>query len=601
MPYTQLANLDFKDIKSSLKDYLRAETDFTDYDFEGSTLSQLLDVLAYNTYYTAFNTNMVVNELFLDSASLRDNVVSLAKQLGYTPKSITASTARLSFNVNIPNNAPDYVLLKAGTGFLTNFDDTNYQFVATKDFKAEVANGVAQFEDIQIVEGTLITTRTAFSTALKGQKFKIENSKADINTLTIKVYNSSNSTDFEEWKKADNILDPGVNADSLIYFVNEIEDESYEIIFGDGVLGKSLDNGNVVEISYVVTHGKDVNGAKTFTFGGVLDDGGGTLTVPFSVSGITTLQKAEGGEDIESVDKIKYLAPKFFSSQNRAVTSSDYEVIARNVYPAISDIIVFGGEEQVPPDYGKVFIAIKPTDASFLSAYTKNQIVNDLKKYSIGSIRPVLVDPSILYVELDSKIFFDGNKTELLPQQVAGNAAKGITEYLKTSQTEKFNGKFRYSKFVSVIDESDRAIKSNLTSVTLRKDFIAQLNSSTFYEICYQNEFATDCDNPVVSSTGFITLEYPNYTTYLEDRSGKIVLYRLDPVSGDKIVLNDSLGDIDYAKGEIMLYDLTIIQGSFSDNRIELRVKPASNDVTVLREVYLDVDVAKSKFTATKE
>ena len=601
MPYTQLANLDFKDIKSSLKDYLRAETDFTDYDFEGSTLSQLLDVLAYNTYYTSFNTNMVVNELFLDSASLRDNVVSLAKQLGYTPKSITASTARLNFNVNIPNNAPDYVLLKAGTGFLTNFDDTNYQFVATKDFKAEVANGVAQFEDIEIIEGTLITTRNPFSTAQKGQRFKIENSKADVNTLTIKVYNNSNSTDFEEWKKADNILDPAVNADSLIYFVNEIEDESYEIIFGDGVLGKSLDNGNVVEMSYVVTHGKDVNGAKTFTFGGVLDDGGGTLTVPFSISGITTLQKAEGGEDIESVAKIKYLAPKFFSSQNRAVTSSDYEVIARNVYPAISDIIVFGGEEQVPPDYGKVFIAIKPTDASFLSAYTKNQIVNDLKKYSIGSIRPVLVDPSILYVELDSKIFFDANKTELLPQQVAGNAAKGITEYLKTSQTEKFNGKFRYSKFVSVIDESDRAIKSNLTSVTLRKDFIAQLNSSSFYEICYQNPFDRDCDNPVVSSTGFITLEYPNYTTYLEDRSGKIVLYRLDPVSGDKIVLNDSLGDVYYSTGEIMLYDLTIIQGSFSDNRIELRVKPASNDITVLREVYLDVDVAKSKFIATKE
>jgi len=601
MPYTQLANLDFKDIKSTLKDYLRAESDFTDYDFEGSTLSQLLDVLAYNTYYTAFNTNMVVNELFLDSASLRDNVVSLAKQLGYTPKSITAPTARLNFNVNIPNNAPNYVLLKAGTGFLTNFDDTNYQFVATKDFKAEVANGVAQFQDIEIVEGTLITTRTAFSTAQKGQKFKIDNSKADINTLTIKIYNSSNSTDFEEWKKADNILDPGVNSDSLIYFVNEIEDESYEVIFGDGILGKALANGNVVEMSYVVTHGKDVNGAKTFTFGGVLDDGTGTLTVPFSITGISTLQKAEGGEDIESIAKIKYLAPKFFSSQNRAVTSSDYEVIARNVYPAISDIIVFGGEEQVPPDYGKVFIAIKPNDASFLSAYTKNEIVNDLKKYSIGSIRPVLVDPSILYVELDSNIFFDGNKTELLPQQVAGNAAKGITEYLKTSQTEKFNGKFRYSKFVSVIDESDRAIKSNLTSVTLRKDFIAQLNSSTFYEICYQNAFATDCDNPVVSSTGFITLEYPNYTTYLEDRSGKIVLYRLDPVSGEKIILNDSLGDVDYAKGEIMLYDVTLIQGSFSDNRIELRVKPASNDVTVLREVYLDVDVAKSKFTATKE
>ena len=601
MPYTQLANLDFKDIKSSLKDYLRAESDFTDYDFEGSTLSQLLDVLAYNTYYTAFNTNMVVNELFLDSASLRDNVVSLAKQLGYTPKSITASKAKLNFNVTIPNNAPPYVLLKAGTGFLTNYDDTTYQFVATKDFKAEVANGVAVFEDIEIVEGTLVTTNTTFSTANSGQKFKIENSKADINTLTIKVFNNGNSTDADEWKKADNILDPTVNADSKVYFVSEVEDENYEVVFGDGVLGKALSNGNVIQMSYVVTHGKDVNGAKTFTFGGVLEDQTSVLNIPFTVGGITTVEKAYGGEDIESVAKIKYLAPKFFSSQNRAVTSSDYEVIVRNVYPAISDIIVFGGEEQVPPDYGKVFISIKPTDASFLSAYTKSQIVDDLKRYSVGSVRAVLVDPSILFVELDSKIFFDGTMTELLPQQVASNAAKGITEYLKTSQTEKFNGKFRYSKFISVIDESDRAIKSNLTSVTLRKDFYAQLNSSSFYEICYQNAFKVDCDNPVVSSTGFITLEYPNYTTYLEDRSGKIVLYRLDPVSGEKIVLDDSLGDVDYAKGEIMLYDLTLIQGSFSDNRIELRVKPASNDVTVLREVYLDVDVAKSKFTATKE
>ena len=601
MPYTQLNNLDFRDIKSTLKEYLRAESDFTDYDFEGSTLSQLLDVLAYNTYYTAFNTNMVVNELFLDSASLRDNVVSLAKQLGYTPKSITASKAKLNFNVTIPNNAPPYVLLKAGTGFLTNYDDTTYQFVATKDFKAEVANGVAVFEEIEIVEGTLVTTNTTFSTANSGQKFKIENSKADINTLTIKVFNNGNSTDADEWKKADNILDPTVNADSKVYFVSEVEDENYEVVFGDGVLGKALSNGNVVQMSYVVTHGKDVNGAKTFTFGGVLEDQTSVLNIPFTVGGITTVEKAYGGEDIESVAKIKYLAPKFFSSQNRAVTSSDYEVIVRNVYPAISDIIVFGGEEQVPPDYGKVFIAIKPTDASFLSAYTKNQIVDDLKRYSVGSVRAVLVDPSILFVELDSKIFFDGTMTELLPQQVASNAAKGITEYLKTSQTEKFNGKFRYSKFISVIDESDRAIKSNLTSVTLRKDFYAQLNSSSFYEICYQNAFKVDCDNPVVSSTGFITLEYPNYTTYLEDRSGKIVLYRLDPVSGEKIVLNDSLGDVDYAKGEIMLYDLTLIQGSFSDNRIELRVKPASNDVTVLREVYLDVDVAKSKFTATKE
>ena len=601
MPYTQLNNLDFVNIKTALKDYMRAETDFTDYDFEGSALSQLLDVLAYNTYYTAFNTNMVVNELFLDSASLRDNVVSLAKQLGYTPKSVTAAKSNLSFNVNIPNNAPDSVTLKKGSGFLTNLDETSYQFVATKDYRAEVANGVAVFEDVELVEGTLLNTITTYNSAVKGQRFLIENSNVDINTLTIRIFDNSNSSVSTEFKKADNILDPTIDSNSRIYFVNEIEDENYEVIFGDGILGQKLENGNIIEMSYVITHGKDVNGAKAFTFGGVLTDGTININVPYSVKNITTLQKAYGGEDIESVAKIKYLAPKFFSSQNRAVTSSDYEVIARNVYPAISDIIVFGGEEQVPPDYGKVFLSIKPSDASFLSAYTKKQIQDDLKKYSVGSVRPVLVDPSILYVEMDSKISFDGTLTELLPQQIASNGAKAILEYLKTSQTEKFNGKFRYSKFISVIDESDRAIKSNLTSITLRKDFYAQLNSSSFYEICYQNAFEIECDEPVVSSTGFITLEYPNYTTYLEDRSGKIVLYRLDSVTGEKIVLNDSLGDVDYAKGEIMLYDLTIIQGSFSDNRIELRVKPASNDVTVLREVYLDVDVANSKFTAIKE
>ena len=601
MPYTQLNNLDFVDIKTALKDYMRAETDFTDYDFEGSALSQLLDVLAYNTYYTAFNTNMVVNELFLDSASLRDNVVSLAKQLGYTPKSITAAKSKLSFNVNIPNNAPDSVTLKKGSGFLTNLDETSYQFVATKDYRAEVANNVAVFEDVELVEGTLLNTITTYNSAVKGQRFLIENSNVDINTLTIRIFDNSNSSVSTEFKKADNILDPTIDSTSKIYFVNEIEDENYEVIFGDGILGQKLENGNIIEMSYVITHGKDVNGAKAFTFGGVLTDGTININVPYSVKNITTLQKAYGGEDIESISKIKYLAPKFFSSQNRAVTSSDYEVIARNVYPAISDIIVFGGEDQVPPDFGKVFLSIKPSDASFLSAYTKKQIQDDLKKYSVGSVRPVLVDPSILYVEMDSKINFDGTLTELLPQQIASNAAKAILEYLKTSQTEKFNGKFRYSKFISVIDESDRAIKSNLTSITLRKDFYAQLNSSSFYEICYQNAFEIECDEPVVSSTGFITLEYPNYTTYLEDRSGKIVLYRLDSVTGEKIVLNDSLGDINYDHGEIVLYDLTIIQGSFSDNRIELRVKPASNDVTVLREVYLDVDVANSKFTAIKE
>ena len=601
MPYTQLNNLGFTEIKTALKEYMRAQTDFTDYDFDGSVLSNLLDVLAYNTYYTAFNTNMVVNELFLDSATLRDNVVSIAKQLGYTPKSITAASAVIDFTVTIPNNPPEFIVLQKGTGFITNYDDSTYQFVVREDTRAEVANGIANFSSIDLTEGTLVTTRTVVDSTLKSQKFQIDNPSADLNTLEVRVFQSSGSTISDVYKRVDNILDPSITKDAKVFFVNEINDERYEVIFGDGSLGRKLEDGEVVEINYVKTSGKAVNGARTFQFAGVFQDNVSVVSVPYTVSNIVTVSKAAGGADIESVEKIKYLAPKYFSSQNRAVTGSDYEVIARNVYPAISDIIVFGGEDQVPPAYGKVFLAIKPADASFLSQFTKRQIEADLKQYSVGSVRPVLVDPSILYVELTSKIYYDGGKTNLLPRDVASKVSSAITEYLKTSDTEKFNGKFRYSKFVGVIDDADRAINSNLTEVTLRKDFYAQLNATSYYEICYQNEFLKDCDDPVVSSSGFVTLEYPNYTVYLEDRSGKIVLYRLDALTGEKIVLNNSIGDIDYAHGEIRMYDLTIIQGSFSDNRIELRVKPASDDVSVLREAYLDVDVAKSKFVAYKE
>nr|BAR27776.1 baseplate wedge subunit [uncultured Mediterranean phage uvMED] len=601
MPYTQLNNLGFTEIKTALKEYMRAQTDFTDYDFDGSVLSNLLDVLAYNTYYTAFNTNMVVNELFLDSATLRDNVVSIAKQLGYTPKSITAASAVIDFNVNIPNNPPEFIVLKKGTGFITNYDDSTYQFVVREDTRAEVANGIASFSSIDLTEGTLVTTRTVVDSTLKSQKFQIDNPSADLNTLEVHVFQSSGSTISNVYKRVDNILDPSITKDAKVFFVNEINDERYEVIFGDGSLGRKLDDGEVVEINYVKTSGKVVNGARTFQFAGVFQDNTSVVSVPYTVNNVVTVSKAAGGADIESVEKIKYLAPKYFSSQNRAVTGSDYEVIARNVYPAISDIIVFGGEDQVPPAYGKVFLAIKPADASFLSQFTKRQIEADLKQYSVGSVRPILVDPSILYVELTSKVYYDGGKTNLLPRDVGSKVSQAITEYLKTSDTEKFNGKFRYSKFVGVIDDADRAINSNLTEVTLRKDFYAQLNATSYYEICYQNEFLTDCDDPVVSSSGFVTLEYPNYTVYLEDRSGKIVLYRLDALTGEKIVLNNAIGDIDYAHGEIKMYDLTIIQGSFSDNRIELRVKPASDDVSVLREAYLDVDVAKSKFVAYKE
>ena len=417
--------------------------------------------------------------------------------------------------------------------------------------------------------------------------------------MIISVYESPTSSVFEEYKRADSILDIG--SDDKIYFISEIEDEQYEIFFGDGVLGKKLADGETIEMSYVVTSGPSSNGAKSFTFNGrIQDENLIPITVPFTVS-IGSVVKSSGGADIESIDKIKYNAPKFYASQNRAVTVNDFKAIVRNIYPSISDIIVFGGEDQVPPAYGKVFIAIKPTEANTLSSFTKNDLTEQLKKYTVASIRPEFVDPSILYVEMTSKIYFDGTKTNLLPAQVAAEVSTAIQEYLKTSQTEKFNGKFRYSKFIGVIDTANRAINSNDTDITLRKDFYAQINSSSYYEICYQNEFLKDCDDPVVSSTGMTVFEHPTYTSYLEDRNGKIVLYRLDSLTGEKILLNDSVGDIDYVNGEIKLYDFTILKGSFSDNRIELRVKPANKDIEVKREVYLDVDISKSSFVAYKE
>ncbi|QPB08261.1 baseplate wedge subunit [Synechococcus phage S-H9-1] len=600
MPYTQVANLDFAQIKTALKDYLRANSDFTDYDFEGSALSNMIDVLAYNTYYTAFNANMVVNELFIDSASLRDNVVSLAKQLGYRPKSKTAPTAYTSFTVSYNNPTTDTeVTLQAGSGFLSSWDNTLYQFIATRDEKAQVVNGVATFTDIPIKEGSWIKNTYTYQSALKSQRFIIDNPGVDTTTIQVRVYPSTTATIYTEYTLSENILE--AKPSSEIYFLEEVSEERYEVIFGDGVMGKKVDDGSKIEISYLVTSGPDANGAKTFTFSGNLLNQSGNNPVNFAVAVVPgSTISAAGGASIESVDKIKFQAPKMFAAQDRAVTSQDYGSIVRNIYPAVSDIIVFGGEEQDPPAYGKVFISVKPEDAARLTSVTKQQIKDRLKEYRVAAITPEIIDPSILYVEVNSKIFYSQSNTELGRNQIRDLVIREFQDYIDTSDTEKFNGKFRYSKAIAVIDNAERAINSNLTSVTMRKDFYAQINSTSYYEICYQNSFLDD-DDPVVSSTGFVVTEYPNSTVYLEDRTGKIVLYTIDSVTGDKILLDDNIGDIDYVKGEIKLYDVTIIKGTFGDNRIELRVKPLQNDIVAKREVYLDVDVAKSSFVAVAE
>jgi len=598
MPYTQVSNLDFEDIKTSLKEYMRAQSDFTDYDFDGSALSTLIDTLAYNTYYTAFNTNMVVNELFIDSATLRDNVVAIAKQLGYRPKSATAPTAYVSFTATYGNPTTDTeLLLKKGTGFISSFDNNVYQYVVTDDVKAQVINNVATFTNVEVKEGTQLVNTFTVNTSLKSQKFILDNPNIDTNTIRVKVFPTGGSFS-EPYLVADNIL--GVDATSKVFFLDEIEDQRYEILMGDGVLGKKLENNARIEVSYLTTAGPESNGVRTFVFSGVLENPNGVTPSNISTS-ITSTVASAGGEEIESTQKIKYTAPKAYGTQERAVTAQDYEAIVRQVYPATSDIIIFGGEDQEPPEYGKVFIALKPTDASYLTSLTKNRIIQELKKYVVASVEPKLVDPSILFVELTSKIYYNGEMTDQTTSQIRDKVIGSVQSYLDTSDTEKFNGKFRYSKMVGVIDDADKSINSNLTSITMRKDFYPSLNSTFYYELCFQNAFDEDCDDPILSSTGFRVTEYPNFDVYVEDRNKKIVLYRLDSVTGEKVVLDSDIGDIDYVKGELKMYNLTIIKGSFFDNRISVRVKPLLNDVKALREVYLDVDVANSSFTAYKE
>ena len=600
MPYTQVANLDFAQIKTALRDYLRANSDFTDYDFEGSALSNMIDVLAYNTYYTAFNANMVVNEMFIDSASLRDNVVSLAKQLGYRPKSRTAPTAYVTFSVSYSNPTVDTeVTLQAGSGFLSSWDNILYQFITTRDIKAQVVNDVATFTNVPLREGSWVKNTYTYQSALKSQRFIIDNPGVDTSTIQVRVYPSAAATIYTEYTLSENILE--AKPSSEIYFLEEVSEERYEVIFGDGVMGKKVDDGSKIEISYLVTSGPDGNGARTFTFSGNLvnQDGNNPSSFTLAVNPSATVP-ASGGVDIESVDKIKFQAPKMFAAQDRAVTTQDYGSIVRNIYPAVSDIIVFGGEDQDPPAYGKVFISVKPEDAARLTSVTKQEIKSKLREYKVAAITPEIIDPSILYVEVNSRIFYSQSRTELGRTQIRDLVIREFQDYINTSNTEKFNGKFRYSKAVAVIDNAERSINSNLTSVTMRKDFYAQINSTAYYEICYQNAFLDD-DDPVVSSSGFVVTEYPNNTVYIEDRVGKIILYTLDSITGDKILLDDNIGDVDYAKGEIRLYDVTIIKGTFGDNRIELRVKPLENDIIAKREVYLDVDVAKSSFVAVAE
>jgi hypothetical protein len=598
MPYNQLTNLDYFDIRNALRDYLRANSDFTDYDFEGSVLSHQLDLLAYNTYYTAFNTNMAVNETFLDSATLRDNVVSKAKELGYIPRSITSPEAVVDCTLTISYTNPISTLVfRKGSGFLTTIDNNLYQFVLQDDYKASVVSNQITFDDLKLYEGTII--KTYYTVGSNTPFVLLQNSGIDTSTIRVHVYESQSSSSFDIYTVADNILTVAPN--SKIFFVNEVEDENYKITFGDGIFGKALTPGNYIEVSYLVTSGEATNSARSFTFNGIVEDEFGNTNFSITNISIAVVSPASGGASIESIDKIKKNAPAMYGTQNRAVTSDDYDAIVRRIYPAVADIYSYGGEEAKPPEYGKVKVVIKPSSADYLTSYTKRKIEGEIRKFSVASVVPEIIDPSILFVEMNSNVYYQSALTNKKPDAIKSLVIKNIQNYIANSDTEKFNGKFRYSKFVGAIDSADRSIRSNLTEITMRKDFYPSLNNKAYYEICFNNPFDHEADIPNMASTGFIVQQYPNFTSYIEDRNGVVVLYRLDPQTGEKIVLNSNIGSFNYATGEIKMYDLTIIKGSLYDDKIQIRVRPKYNDIIAVREMFLDVDIVNSKFTIIQE
>ena len=610
MAFAQISSLDFNDIKEALRQYLRRNSQFTDYDYEGSTLSAIIDLLSYNTYYTAFNTTMAVNESFLTSASLRDNIVAVAKQLGYTPKSVTSASAAVQLIVDYtavaavdPRLVPQFVTLNRGNSFISSNElnrAETYQFALMEDITVPVVNNTVYISniegtsDLRITEGIYQTYKFVVDSQIPNQRFILPTENIDTNTIRVKVRESSLSSDLTSYVQAENILDIG--PDDKIFFVQEVEDIRYELLFGDGVLGTKLVDGQVIEVSYLVSSGSDGNFVKNFVFSGEIYDNEGRRVI--SNVSITVVSGSEGGDDIEDPEVVRRNAPNFYSSQNRAVTLNDYKVITQTLYPSVADIIVYGGEDESPPEYGRVKIAIKPKFSTVLSNSTKKDIITKLKKYTVASVTPVIVDPSIVDVLLDSEIYWNSNLTNFTREQVKRSVIENLTRYRDTNNISKFGGTIKKSKLTTVIDASEGSVVSNTTKVRIRKRFSPILNASAQYLLCYVNEFKVPCTgDTTIQSSAFRTSEYSDFDCYLQnDETGKIYLYTIDSTTSNKTILNSDVGTVDFTKGDVSLNPIQIISGSNQDNEIFITAIPKSEDIRAVREVYLNFAVEDSNF-----
>ena len=594
MAFNQFTNLDFADLRAQIKDYLRVNSNFTDFDFEGSNFSILIDLLAYNSYLSAYNTNMAVNECFLDSATLRENVVALARNIGYVPRSARSAKATVSFSVDLGTNDTRIVTMKAGQVALGRQESGQYIFSIADDFVATVNDdNQAEFANVNIYEGVYLTKSFTVDYSQPNQRFILPNTSIDSTSIRVKV----TSTTTEIYELYSNIL--RVDATSKLFLLQEIEDETYEILFGDGILGKKLPAGARIDVSYIVTNGPSANGAKNFSFAGILnDDTGAVLTSGISL--ITTQEEASNGDTVEDTSSIKYLAPRIYAAQYRAVTANDYKGIIPFVYPNVESVTSYGGEELEPPEYGKVFISIKPRNGNFLSQITKDDISRKLKQYSIAGIKPEIIDLKYLFVETDTSVYYNTNSVSD-PTEVITAVTNTLTTYSRSSDLNDFGGRFKYSKVVGLVDDSARGVTSNITKVKMRRDIAPEFNTFATYELCFGNRFYIQCSGYGIRSTGF-SVSNIDGTVYLGDiptegtTKGKLVLFKLD--NNQPLVVKSNAGIVDYLKGEIILDVVNITGTSLANGTIQVESIPESNDIIALKDLYLQLDVQHSTVTA---
>jgi len=594
MALQQFTNLNFEDIKTSIKDYLRQNSNFSDMDFEGSNLSTLVNVLAYNSYTTAYNTNAVVNETFIDSATLRENVVSLARNIGYVPRSKRAARMIVDFTIVGINTNTTTITFQPGLYGNGSVSSIDYLFSIPQKVTATAKDGESA-GSLEVFQGQYLESRFVVNDSLPNQRYILPNNGVDTSTIRVSVKENNSSTTATEYKIVDNII--GITSTSNIYLIQETTDEKYEILFGDGIFGAKLQNGNVIDISYIKTEGKNGNGVARLSFSGVVTDED-NITETGIIASLRPQFPAEGGDDIEDLRSVRYYAPRLYSSQHRAVTASDYEAILPSVYANIESVSAFGGEELDPPKYGRVFIAAKPKNGNFLSEFTKKQILTSLKSYSVAGIVPEMIDLKFLYVELDSYIYYNANFVGDT-QNLRADVITAMNTFASGTELNKFGGRFKYSKVLSLIDRVSDSITSNITTIRIRRNLVARLNVFSQYEICFDNTFHRNEDAYNIKSTGF-NVSGVSGTVYFADQfvsgdKGNLFLFQLSSDASVKI-LSTSFGSVDYKKGEVIIDTVNITSTVLSDNIIQIQAIPQSNDVLARKELYLQFDVSNSNF-----